>query len=276
MQKLRDQVRKSFEIKKRNPNVVCLGDEDLLPPDFISAPEPIQDLLGLDGYPICRLTMISGKPDSGKTTLGMLALVEAQKKGYIGILVDTEKKFDFERFRKMGGNPEELGKIVGETIEDGFVGLNTWLETIYSQDSESKVFIVWDSIGGTPTKAEIQAEADESIQLATAAKVIKKNLRVFVQRFSTQNIGMLMINQMYANIGSHGYTNSGGDGPDYYSTIILQLQRVGHYQVQEKGIKYKAGIDTMATVTKNHLLRGEKTLYKVKFRVKAYEVEKLK
>lgn len=272
LEQLKEQVRDVYKSKKRDEYKLGLGTDEILPPDFVPAPKIIQNLIGLPGYPICRLTMISGKPDSGKTTLGMLALIEAQKKDYYTILVDTEKKFDFDRMKRMGGDPNGILKVLATTIEDGFVGLDTFINTIFSQDPDGKVFIVWDSIGGTPTKAEAQADADESIQLATAAKVIKRNLRVFVQKFDKHQIGMLMINQMYANIGSHGYTNSGGEGVDYFSALIIQLSRISHYIVQEKGQQYKAGIDTQATVTKNHLIRGEKTLYRAKFRVKAYEI----
>jgi len=273
MTDLKDQVQRSLAKTKRNPDMIGIGTDEVPIPDFIPAPPPIQKLTGLEGYPLRRITMISGKPDSGKTTLAMLAIVEAQKKGCYTILVDTEKKFDYTRLEKMGGDPKELFKITSGTIEDGFTSLEATLNIIYAQDPSAKCFVVWDSIGGTPSKAEVEARADESTQLATAAKVIKRNLRVFVQRFDHQDIGLLLINQMYANIGSVGNVNSGGQGVDYYSALILQLSRTGHHIVTRGGEKYKAGVNTSATVTKNHVYQGERTIYKSDFRVLAYGIE---
>lgn len=270
---LRSQVQNTFKAKKKNPNIVGLGLDHVPIPDFIPAPQPIQDLIGLPGYPLCRVSMVCGRPDSGKTTLGMLALVEAQRRGYYPILVDTEKKFDFDRYDKMGGNAKNLIKVMPSTIEDGFLGLNEYLNAIYGQDPSAKSFVVWDSMGGTPSKAEREADADETTQLATAAKVIKKNLRVFVQDFDYRQCGMLMINQMYANIGSHGYSSSGGEGVDFFSAIILQMIRMKHFTVQSGGQKYKTGVESRVTAVKNHLMRGDKVLYQTSMRIKAYSVE---
>ena len=85
----------------------------------------------------------------------------------------------------------------------------------------------------------------------------------------------IFINQVYANIGSHGYSNSGGEGAEFFSSVIMQLFRVGHYYTQVKGKKMHSGIDSIAKITKNHLLQGDKAPKEVKFRVKAYTIESL-
>lgn len=269
-------VQKYYNAKKKNSSYITIGSKANPPPDYVQAPLPIQKLIGLPGYPLSRMTMISGNPDTGKTTLAMLALASAQKQGMLTILIDTEKKFDFERFKMMGGDAENLGLISCSTVEDGFAGLFNFLDVINAKEENAKVFIVWDSIGGTPSRAEAEKEYGDKNQLAAAAKIIKENLRLLAVRFEDHpNIGLLLINQMYANIGSPGYTNSGGKGPDYHCAIIMQLKRFANHIVTVKGEKYKAGIDTEATITKNHMMGSDKSLYKVKFRVKAYEVQDL-
>lgn len=273
---LTKQVKDSYKKKKRDSKKIGLGTEISKPSDYIPAPPPIARILNLPGYPIRRVSMIAGKPDSGKSSLGMLALKEAQNKDYYAILIDTEKKFDTERFEKMGGKPEDLLKVSATTIEDCFVGIDEYLEKILEHDKKANVFIVWDSIGGTPSKAESEIQADQSLQLATAAKVIKRGLRILVQKFDTYNIGLLLVNQSYMNIGSVGRSNAGGEGVDYFSSVIIQLSRKGHVIIMEDKEKYKAGVDVVATVTKNHLSQGEKTLYKSDFRVRAYDIIEIK
>jgi RecA/RadA recombinase len=209
------------------------------------------------------------------TTFGMLAMVEAQKDGFYIILVDTEKKFSLDRFEKMGGNPKEVLCVFPDNLEEGFVGVEETVNVVLHEDPGAKILILYDSLGGTPSRAETEVEADQTIQLATAAKVIKRWLRTFVQKIAKNNICMIFINQVYANIGSHGYSNSGGEGAEFFASVIMQLFRTGNYMCQVQGKKMLAGIDSIAKITKNHLLQGESAPKEVKFRVKAYTIESL-
>jgi len=262
-----------YKSKKKDTEIVSTGADLPMPPFYIKAPDPIAKLMCIPGYPAKRLTEISGKPNSGKTTLGMLAMIEAQKDGCYVILVDTEKKFSKTRFEKMGGDYKDLVVISAGTIEEGFLGLEETLKIIYHEDRDAKTLIVWDSLGGTPANAESEADADEKLQLALAAKVIKRNLRVFVPAWLNRyNIAMIIINTTYQNIGSVGRSNSGGDGLEFASAIIMQLGRVGFLKKQVKGEQVLYGITSRANVTKNHLQDGEITIKELRFNVLAYGV----
>jgi RecA/RadA recombinase len=282
---LAEKLKKVYKTKKRDAEDIGTG-MDIKPPTFyVGAPKPMRQLLDGRNYPGRRIVQISGKPNSGKTTLGMLAMVEAQK-GYYNkdgtfveepinvILIDTEGKFSEARFRGMGGDPAKLFRIGATTLEDVFFGINETLNVIYSEDEDAKVLIVLDSLGGTPSATEAEADADESIQLATAAKVIKRNLRVFVPKWlSRKDIAMIVINTNYANIGSVGRSNSGGDGAEFASAFIVQLSRVSNLTYDEGDSKVQEGIITQASVTKNHLQTKATALKQIQYEVYAYEVK---
>jgi RecA/RadA recombinase len=215
----------------------------------------------------------------------MLSLIEAQK-GYLDqkgqfidggvtvILVDTEKKFSKERFEHMGGDSEKLLLIDADTLEEAFFALDETLKVIFSTDDDSKVLIVFDSIGGTPAMAEAGSSADETLQLAIPAKVIKRNLRVFVPKWlSNHDVAMIVINTNYANIGSVGRSNSGGDGLEFASAFIIQLSRVKDLLCTENNIRKVKGIVSRASVTKNHLQNSAVTVKSLDFEIYAYEVK---
>jgi len=288
-QDLANKLKKVYDKKKRNSDDVGTG-ADLKPPTFyVPAPKPIRDLLGLPGYPGRRITQISGRPNSGKTTLAMLAMKDAQKghfntnQEYVEeainvVMADTEGKFSKIRFQKMGGNDEQILKLVPTTLEEMFVGIDESLSIIYAdpKNAKEKTLVIVDSLGGTPSGAEAEADGDESIQLATAAKVIKRNLRVFVTKWlSKYDISMIVINTNYANIGSVGRSNSGGDGLEFASAFIMQLSRVSNLTYKEGEKTIQEGIVTRASVTKNHLQTDATALKDIQYEVYAYDVKGL-
>ena len=271
-----DLLKKTQDIlraKKKDFSKIYTGDQIRMPDFYVKAPEPIQKLLGMDGYPSKRITQISGAPNSGKTSLAMHAMVEAQRQGMAVLFVDTEGKFSKDRFQKMGGSPELISVVNATTIEQGWCDaielLNVWI----SVKPDVKILFVWDSIGQTPSAMEADANPDEKIQLASAAKANKSNIKVFnTQWVDKHNIVALLINTNYCNIGSHGRKNSGGEGVEYSSCIIVQLNRKGDLIKQVKGQKVVYGIETKAKITKNHLMSEEYTLKEIDFCVEAYGI----
>lgn len=269
---LANKLKASYKAKKRDESIVGTGEDLPLPKFWIKAPAPIDRLLARVGYGTSKIYQIAGRPNSGKTTLAMMAMIQAQKDGFYVILVDTEKKFSIERYEKMGGSPKDINAIFPANLEEAFVAIDEHTNLILAYDSEARILIVFDSLGGTPSQAETEADADQSIQLATAAKVIGRFLRIFVQKLYRSNITLLFINQVYANIGSHGYSNKGGDSPEFFSSAIMQLTRTGDYTRVVKGEKVNDGIYVKAKITKNHLRQGVEPQF-VTFRVRPYSIE---
>lgn len=166
-----------------------------------------------------------------------------------------------------------MTKLVPDTLEEAFFAIDELLKVIYAEDPDAKVLICFDSLGGTPSAAEAEADADDSIQLATAAKVIKRNLRVLVPRWvGKKDVAWMVINTNYANIGSHGRSNSGGDGLEFATVFIIQLARTGDIIVDKGNMKIKEGIKTRANVTKNHLQTKETSIKSIDYETRDYNI----
>lgn len=117
-----------------------------------------------------------------------------------------------------------------------------------------KICCVWDSLGATPSNAEL----DESVTdfSMTAAKVIKGRIRKVLQYIKDTKVAFVIINQVYSNMAMFGkkITPYGGSGPEYHSALILEFAKLGH--IRPPGAKSGdewCGIKTQIEVVKNHM-----------------------
>lgn len=245
---------------------IKLSDND---DDYILSPEIEKwwrPLTGIKGIPYGRITQISGRPDSGKSTSAMLAMVAAQKKGSLVIVWDSEKKFSSARYEnQMGGDAGSLAITRSKNIIDGAKQVAWYVRAAKEQNPDIKILIVWDSVGSTLNSAEDDDENDDySKQPGVTAKEVSWAIRKFnklIERYKNietgqETVAVLCINQSYANIGSVGFKEKGGSELEYLSSLILQLQRKNDLLKQRDGEKVKYGIVTRAKVKKNHLFDG--------------------
>lgn len=247
--------------------------------EFVLYPgEHWQMLTGIRGVPFGRFVQIAGKPDSGKSSHAMAFMKEAQDKGHIVILWDAENKFSAARFDKyFKGDSNQLLVVTSKVILSGGDLVSSYVRSALKEYPDRKVLIVWDSVGGTLSTAEDVKNLRESRQMAIAAKENGQVLHAWVnlmeefknRETNEERIGGLLINQTYANIGSVGQKESGGQKVEYYSSIILQLTRKGDLNKQRDGIKRKVGILTRAKVKKNHLFDGEDSIAELDLEVTA-------
>lgn len=243
----------------------------------------------------------------GKTTFAVEALASAQRDGGIAILLDTENKFSLKRAEQMGLDIRRLIIIQATTIEDAFEKFQAMVNLIknkvrcidkktgeiipkdeydkldsvkkkkYHLDpiyASKKVVCVWDSLGATPSEAEM----DDSVKdfSMTAAKVIKGHLRKTVRYIRDTKLAFVIVNQVYTNMNQFGKktTSYGGSGPEYHSAIILEFVKMG-------GVRPKAGkagedfcgIDTQIECVKNHLSQPFKKI-KVAIDFKGFVVDR--
>lgn len=247
--------------------------------DFIMYPgEHWKMLTGVKGIPFGRFVQIAGKPDSGKSSHGMAFMKEAQDKGNIVILWDAENKFSATRYDKFfGGNSSDLLIVTSKVILEGADMVSSLSKASLSAYSDRKILIVWDSVGGTLSTAENVKDLRESRQMAISAKENGQVLHSWVnlmeetknKETNEEKIAGLLINQTYANIGSVGQKESGGQKVEYHSSIIIQLTRKGDLNRVRDGVKRKVGILTRAKVRKNHLFDGEDSIAELDLEVTA-------
>ena len=225
--------------------------------DWITMPEPICDILSTPGLPCGHIVECLGGPDSGKSSLATHALIGAQNDGGIAILIDTEHKFDIDRAVAMGLNRGGFIITRAETIEDVFEKYVAWMKLIRSKEKwlERKVAMVWDSLGATPCRDELdETTKDHNMRAAHAITAGLRKTRYFLRK---TNAAFLMINQVYQKQTKTPWekktTGRGGMSPEYFSSIRLEFTRIGKIAKTIKGEKIKVGITSNIEAIKNHM-----------------------
>lgn len=222
---------------------------------WIRMPHPWSKLTGVIGVPLGHVTNIQGKPDSGKTTLAMHAMVEGLNEEYNVVLIDTEHKFNNKRLAAMGADLSNILMLTCETIEDGFQAIEETLDLYKKETPGVPTIFVWDSLGQTPTDEEMRGTS-RSHTVASAAKVIKKNLRRLRSRIKREEAAIIFINQIYDNINAlfgNSTKGYGGNGAYYAAVLVLEVQRIRNKEKQIGGVKKVVGLVSGIKCTKNHL-----------------------
>ncbi len=236
----------------------------------------IRLLTGLPCIPFNKIVQVAGKPDTGKSTIGTDTAVGAQKAKFKILLWDTEDKFDAARFEKFGGVAADVIPIKTNEIIIGGQLIKDYIKALKEDEPKCKIFIIWDSIGGGTSRAnaEINRITKRNAQPGQEAKENGQVVKDIVTMMNVypDSICMYMANQTYAKIGfmQKGDKAKGGDGVEFFSSIIVFMKRLKIVTETVNKKLLKKGIITEATVTKNHLSREEKSVYKMKFEVTAF------
>jgi len=238
-------------------------------------------LTGVMGGPYGRIWQFAGKPDSGKSTAAMLFMKAAQEQEAIVVLWDTEGKFDSSRFRdQLKGDPSQIPVAPSRNITEGVQQVVAYVKTIKEMDPDQKILLVWDSVGASINSAEDEENDDYSKQPGVTAKEVSWAIRRFnqlMEKFRDANgnytIGVLCVNQVYANIGSVGNKQKGGAELEYLSSLIIEMSRKQTLTRTRNKQKVKYGIKTVARVKKNHLHGGQDCVAELDLIVSADGIE---
>lgn len=225
-------------------SVMKLGDNPVEPIETISSGSIGLDLaLGVGGYPRGRIVEIYGPESSGKTTLAIHAIAEAQKAGGIAAFVDAEHAFDINYAQKLGVDIENL--LVSQP-DHGEQALEITDALIRSGAVD---VIVIDSVAALTPRSEIEGEMGDS-QMGLQARLMSQALRKLTANISKTNCLCIFINQLREKIGvmfGNPETTTGGNALKFYSTVRVDIRRVS--QIKE-GEKY-LGNRVRAKVVKN-------------------------
>lgn len=198
-------IQEGFKSKNSNAVASRLYDSTTNVTNWISTGDFMLDLVlsnRLDGgLPVGRLTEISGGEGAGKTLLASYILANTQKKGGIAILIDTECAASMDVLEKVGVNLRDLIYIQAGTTEEVFQAMETIITKIHRENSDKLVTIVWDSVAGTSTKAEVEGEYEAGRTVALQARLISLGLRKLTPLASRHNVCMVFINQLRTKIG---------------------------------------------------------------------------
>ena len=202
--------------------VMRMGDAPVVEVDVIPTGSLGLDIaLGINGYPRGRVIEIYGPESSGKTTLTLHAIAEAQKKGGIAAFIDAEHAFDRQYAEKLGINTEEL--IISQP-DNGEQALEIADNLIRSGAID---IIVIDSVAALTPKSEIEGEMGDS-KMGLQARLMSQALRKLTGTISKTHCVCIFINQLREKIGvmfGNPETTTGGNALKFYSSIRLDIRR---------------------------------------------------
>ncbi|MEO0894809.1 MAG: recombinase RecA [Bacteroidota bacterium] len=183
--------------------------------------------LGIGGIPRGRIVEIYGPESSGKTTLSMHMIAEAQKQGGLAAFIDAEHAFDRSYAEKLGIDTENL------YVSQPDYGEQALEIAEYLIRSGAMDIVVIDSVAALTPKAEIEGEMGES-KMGLQARLMSQALRKLTAAISKTNCVLIFINQLREKIGvmfGNPETTTGGNALKFYSSVRLDIRRMG--QIKE-------------------------------------------
>jgi recombination protein RecA len=199
--------------------------------------------LGVGGYPCGRIIEIYGPESSGKTTLALHAIAEAQKGGGIAAFIDAEHAFDRVYAKNLGIVLERLYVSQPDNGEQALEIADTLIR------SGSISIIVIDSVAALTPKAEIEGEMGDS-RMGLQARLMSQALRKLTANISRTNTTCVFINQLREKIGvmfGNPETTTGGNALKFYASVRVDVRRVSAIKDGEDA----KGSRTRAKVVKN-------------------------
>jgi recombination protein RecA len=231
-----DKIEKSYG----KGSIMRLGDRAVDEVSAISSGSIALDVaLGVGGYPKGRVIEIYGPESSGKTTLAIHAIAEAQKAGGIAAIVDAEHAFDPYYAKNLGvdidellisqpDNGEQALEIVDNLVRSGAIDI-----------------IVIDSVAALTPKAELEGEMGDS-KMGLQARLMSQALRKLTANISKTKTCCIFINQLREKIGvmfGNPETTTGGNALKFYASVRLDIRRIGQIkdgeEVQGNNVRVK-------------------------------------
>ncbi|HVZ52076.1 MAG TPA: recombinase RecA [Pseudolabrys sp.] len=201
--------------------------------------------LGIGGLPRGRIVEIYGPESSGKTTLALHTIAEAQKKGGICAFVDAEHALDVVYARKLGVNVDDLLISQPDAGEQALEIADTLVR------SGAIDVLVVDSVAALVPRAELEGEMGD-VQPGSQARLMSQALRKLTASISRSRTMVIFINQIRMKIGvmyGSPETTSGGNALKFYASVRLDIRRIGSIKEREEVI----GNQTRVKVVKNKL-----------------------
>ncbi|MCM8569592.1 recombinase RecA [Gramella jeungdoensis] len=233
--------------------VMKMSDQVVVDVDAISTGSLGLDLaLGVGGYPRGRVIEIYGPESSGKTTLTLHAIAEAQKKGGIAAFIDAEHAFDRFYAEKLD---VDIDNLIISQPDNGEQALEITDNLIRSGAID---IIVIDSVAALTPKSEIEGEMGDS-KMGLHARLMSQALRKLTSSISKTNCTVIFINQLREKIGvmfGNPETTTGGNALKFYASVRLDIRR--STQIKDSSNEV-TGNKTRVKVVKNKVAPPFKT-----------------
>jgi recombination protein RecA len=227
-------------------SIMKLGQQDVVEADTVSTGSIGLDIgLGIGGLPRGRVVEIYGPESSGKTTLALHAVAEAQKKGGTCAFIDAEHALDPIYAKKLGVDVEELLISQPDAGEQALEIADTLVR------SGAVDVLVVDSVAALVPRAELEGEMGDS-HMGLQARLMSQALRKLTSSVSRSNTLIIFINQIRMKIGvmfGNPETTTGGNALKFYASMRLEIRRIGAIKDRDEVV----GNQTRVKVVKNKL-----------------------
>lgn len=225
-------------------SVMKLGSREAMEIESISSGSLGLDIaLGIGGLPRGRVVEIYGPESSGKTTLALHVIAEAQKNGGTAAFVDAEHALDPSYAKKLGVNIDELIVSQPDTGEQALEIVDTLVR------SNAIDVLVIDSVAALVPRAEIEGEMGDS-HVGLQARLMSQSLRKLTGSISRSRCIVIFINQLRMKIGvmyGNPETTTGGNALKFYASVRLDIRRTGQIKDRDEVV----GNTTRVKVVKN-------------------------
>jgi hypothetical protein len=241
-------------------------------PEYVLVPEPLQEAMGMPGFPLGHISMLYGLSDSGKTGILLNAVKQAQDQGILAILIITENKLSKTRLLRAGIDLNNL--IIVEDLK--------YLETVYDYISSKtqevldgklpvNVMIFWDTVAGCPSKESFEIKSDGRIEKnfdnRKNANVIGFYNNIIASRIAETRrkdvpatVGVVLVTQAYMGEKPKfppglpaPILPNGGEKIWFPLSVALEIKEGSRLSVTIKGETVQFGLVTKVKVKKNHL-----------------------
>ena len=234
-------------------SIMRLGDRQAVEAEVVSTGSLGLDIaLGIGGLPRGRIVEIYGPESSGKTTLALHAVAEAQKIGGTCAFVDAEHALDPVYARKLGVNVDDLLISQPDAGEQALEIADTLVR------SGAVDVLVIDSVAALVPRAELEGEMGES-HVGLQARLMSQALRKLTSSIARSNCLVVFINQIRLKIGvmfGSPETTTGGNALKFYASIRLDIRRIGAIKDRDNVV----GNQTKVKVVKNKMAPPFKTI----------------
>ncbi|MFH1434803.1 MAG: recombinase RecA [Pseudomonadota bacterium] len=228
--------------------IMKLGSSDQIPSHVNTIPSGSLGLdiaLGIGGYPRGRIVEIYGPEASGKTSLALHAVAQAQKAGGVALFIDAEHALDVRYAHRLGVDIDELLLHQPDSGEQALEVADTMIK------SNALDIIVIDSVAALTPRAEIEGEMGDS-HMGLQARLMSQAMRKLTGTVSKSRTLLMFINQIRMRIGvmfGNPETTTGGNALKFYSTIRIDIRRISTLKKADEVIGNRA----RAKVVKNKL-----------------------
>ena len=258
MDKLVSDVKKQFKNEKLS-NKLGTGNrlKQLGEGDFLKMPQWWIDATNTPGLPYGAGVQFAGKTDSGKTSAALEAIKAAQEQEHAVIYIETENKTSERDLINKGIDPKQIVIIRTTVAEEAFDMLFELWDGVKNNYPDAPMLIVWDSFGNMVSQRDSELTMLDGKQ-KPGGKGSANRLglsKLIAKMEQSSKVALFLVNYTYANLGSPGRTNAGGEALGMLSSLIYQTARRGWLEKTVKGEKVRIGAQVQWTLYKNHIYK---------------------